>query len=187
MTDSPSDTSAGRRRWELTGEALEKLLLALDSDREAAAHKYEALRRSLIDLCSWERSENPEELADETLNRLARRVFEGVAIPNPERYAFGIARLVLLEEARSRRNRVDSLRHLQQLSRPETAAEELGWLRQCLETLPASSRDLIERYYSENREHLARSRGLSLNALRNRVMRIREQLYQCVCRKRDIS
>jgi DNA-directed RNA polymerase specialized sigma24 family protein len=187
MTDSPSETRFGRRRWELTGDALERLLLALDSNRESAAHKYEALRRKLIDLFAWERSENPEDLADETLNRLARRILEGVAIPNPDRYAFGISRLVLMEEARLRRNREGSLRDLRQFSQPAAEAETIVWLRQCLETLPGSSRDLIERYYSEDREFLARSKGLSLNALRNRVMRIREQLYECVCRKRDIA
>ena len=52
-----------RRRWTLSGEALDRLLAALDADREAASHKYEALRRRLIDLFSWEHSEAPEDLA----------------------------------------------------------------------------------------------------------------------------
>ena len=186
MTESRSEPTAGRRRWELTGAALEQLLNALDSNRETAAHKYEALRRKLIDLFAWERRETPEDLADDTLNRLARRVLEGVAIPNPDRYAFGIARLVLLEDARSRRNREGSLRDLRHVSRPDAETETLAWLRQCLELLPAPSRELIERYYSEDRESLAHVRGLSLNALRNRALRIREQLQECVSRKRDV-
>jgi len=53
--------------------------------------------------------------------------------------------------------------------------------------LPKPARDLIERYYAEDREGLARSLGISLNALRNRAMRIRDQLFDCVARNRDVS
>lgn len=183
----PFRSQLSRSRWELNRDALDQLLRSLDPDREVASRHYEGLRRRLIDLFAWERSETPEELADETLNRLARRLSEGVVIDGGiARYAFGIARLLLHEEIRARRNKEVALRELPlHVSEPEPQ-ETLDLLRQCLEELPANGRDLIERYYGEDRAGLAHALGLSLNALRNRALRIREQLYECVCRKRDV-
>jgi DNA-directed RNA polymerase specialized sigma24 family protein len=51
--------------------------------------------------------------------------------------------------------------------------------------LQDANRRLIERYYAEDRTVIARELGISLNALRNRAMRIREELFQCVSHKRD--
>jgi DNA-directed RNA polymerase specialized sigma24 family protein len=179
---SPEEKSAARQRWSLSGEAFHRLLLALDSDREAASHKYEALRRKLIDLFAWERSESPEDLADETLNRLARRVSEGADIPNLDRYAYGIARLLLQEEARAQRTRASAFRELNFVAGPTPDPAILDRLRRCLAALPAPSRELLERYYAGDREQLARDQGISLNALRNRVHRLRRQLFNCVRR-----
>jgi DNA-directed RNA polymerase specialized sigma24 family protein len=179
----PEEKSAPRERWSLSGKAFDRLLLALDSDREAASHKYEALRRRLIDLFAWERSEAPEDLADETLNRLARRVSEGADIPNLDRYAYGIARLLLQEEARAHRTRAAALRELHLVAGPTPDPGILDRLRRCLAALPASSREVLERYYAGNREQLARDQGISLNALRNRVLRLRRQLFNYVGRE----
>lgn len=184
MTDG-KEKSAARQRWNLNGAAFDRLLLALDPDREAASHKYEALRRKLIDLFAWERSEAPEDLADETLNRLARRVSEGADIPNFNRYAYGIARLLLQEEARSHRTRATALREFQMVSGTTPDPGILDRLRRCLAELPTPSRELLERYYTGNRAQLARDQGISLNALRNRVLRLRRQLFDCVSAKRD--
>ena len=51
----------------------------------------------------------------------------------------------------------------------------------------ADRRELIERYYLEDRNALARSLGISMNALRNRALRIREELFNCAMRERDNS
>jgi DNA-directed RNA polymerase specialized sigma24 family protein len=182
----PEEKSAARQRWSLSGKAFDRLLLAFDPDREAASHKYEALRRKLIDLFAWERSVSPEDLADETLNRLARRVSEGTDIPNLDRYAYGIARLLLQEEARAYRTRAAAMRDLHLVAGDTPDPAMLDRLRRCLADLPAASRELLERYYAEDREQLARDQGISLNALRNRVLRLRRQLFDCVRRGRDI-
>jgi DNA-directed RNA polymerase specialized sigma24 family protein len=182
----PEEKSARPQRWSLSGKAFDRLLLALDPDREAASHKYEALRRKLIDLFAWERSEGPEDLADETLNRLARRVSEGADIPNLDRYAYGIARLLLQEEARARRTRASALRELHLVADQTPDPGMLNRLRHCLAALPERSRTLLERYYAGDRAQLARDEGISLNALRNRVLRLRRQLYDCVRHQRDL-
>jgi DNA-directed RNA polymerase specialized sigma24 family protein len=175
------------RAWELDREAFDRLLNALDPTPELASRRYEALRRRLIDLFAWERSETPEELADETLNRLARRLGEGVVIEGDvARYAFGIARLLLHEDARTRRKRDTALREMPAAAAAPESDDLLDLLGGCLGDLPADSRRLIERYYGEDRATLARSLGISLNALRNRALRIRQHLHDCVSRKRDV-
>ena len=60
-------------------------------------------------------------------------------------------------------------------------------MEQCLAALPKDRRELIERYYVEDRAALAGALGISLNALRNRAMRIREELFKCLTGKRDDS
>jgi hypothetical protein len=188
MAAHSNQTSPARARWELSREAFDRLLDTLDPDRDAASRKYEALRRRLIDVFAWARSDAPEELADEALNRLARRLLEGVSLDaaDVQRYASGIARLLLYEENRSRRNRDAALRDAARQDTPVEPPDTLHWLEECLDALPRESRELIERYYSEDREALARSLDLSVNALRNRAMRVRERLYDCVLRKRDV-
>jgi DNA-directed RNA polymerase specialized sigma24 family protein len=171
-----------REAWELNREALDALLGALAEDRNLAGRKYEELRRRLINLFAWERCEAPDQLADEALNRLAKKVADGTEIPALDRYAFGIARFLLQEEARKRQNRAAALFELKTPAKEEWAM--LDMLEDCLKDLPTSSRELIERYYVDNRASLAREHGISINALRNRALRIRQQLMDCVSLKR---
>ena len=84
--------SPGRKRWELDREGWEALMAALAPDSDLAGQKYEELRHRLSDLFAWEGCSLPDQLADEALNRLARKLTEGVVIPHLDRYAFGIAR-----------------------------------------------------------------------------------------------
>jgi len=179
-------TRAAAPRWELSGEALEGLLQALGSDPSAAGRRYELLRRKLTDFFAWRRCELPEELADEALDRLARRLMQGEPIEKIEFYALGIARVLLKEAARRTEQRKIALREMR--IQPPAAAETemLDAVERCLATLPESSRELIARYYSGQRAALADELGISLNTLRNRALRIREKLYECVIGSRDI-
>jgi DNA-directed RNA polymerase specialized sigma24 family protein len=178
----------GRKLWQLDRAALDALLGILAPDREVAGSKYEELRRRLINLFAWERCEAPDDLADEVLNRLARKAIEGTVIPNLDRFALGIARYVIQEEGRKQRNRQAVLREIQlegRLTSSESSAREV--VEACLAALQPDRRDLIERYYLEDRSVLARALGISMNALRNRALRIREELFNCAMRNRDDS
>jgi DNA-directed RNA polymerase specialized sigma24 family protein len=181
MADSVDESSGAAGRWELSREALDFLLHALDADRNAAAGRYEELRRKLIDFYTWRNGESPEELADETLNRLARRLLQGEPVEKIERYALGIARLLLKEAARRREQRRMALREISSV-RPGSAeaSETFDAFERCLEALPEASRTLIARYYSGDRVSLAGELGLSMTALRTRALRIRKRLYECV-------
>jgi DNA-directed RNA polymerase specialized sigma24 family protein len=172
----------------LDRDAWEALLAALAPERDVAGQKYEDLRRRLINLFAWEQCDAPDHLADEVLNRLARKILEGVVIPHLDRYAFGIARIVIQEQSRTLRNRETAMRELQAgaLQARQNWAT-LDAMQGCVDLLPADRRELIERYYSEDRASLARKLGISVNALRNRAMRIRDELFRCMSEKRDES
>jgi DNA-directed RNA polymerase specialized sigma24 family protein len=179
-------TTHSRKRWELDREGLDALLAALETDRERAGRKYEDLRRRLINLFAWEQCEAPEDLADEVLNRVSRKVIEGVPIPHFDRFAFGIARLVIQEEIRKQRTRQNAVR---EFPPPSVAPDRtlLDSMRDCLAHLPPDRRELIEHYYAGDRPALARRLGLSINALRNRALRIRDELAKCMASRRDES
>jgi len=172
----------------LTGEHLQQLLAVLGAE---PAERYEALRWRLVRLFTWERCGEPEALADEALDRLARRVTEGEAIERLESYLFGIARMLLREEAaravRQRTKLAEFSREQMRLSLP--ASDELAErLRRCLESLEPEQRRIVLAYYDGSpRERLASELGLQLNALRNRALRLREKLEKCVMIHRNAS
>src|SRR5579872_6667196 len=100
MTDESQAAPSTRQKWQLNRQAFDLLLAALDTDRVAASRKYETLRRKLINLFAWQRCESPEELADEALDRLARKL-EGMVLQAPDQYVFSIARRMVLEQRRA--------------------------------------------------------------------------------------
>jgi hypothetical protein len=83
-----------KKDWILTQDALDRLLSSLDADRERAAGRYVTLRRALTTYFEFRDVPQPEELADETLNRVARRLSEGREIyaDNPASYFYGRAK-----------------------------------------------------------------------------------------------
>jgi hypothetical protein len=72
----------------------EHLLNWLNPDRELAGAKYESIRKRLIQLFLCRGSNAAEELADKTINRVARKLPELSQnyVGEPERYFFGVAR-----------------------------------------------------------------------------------------------
>lgn len=185
-------TSRGQQPWELTGEALESLLTLLDDDREQAAHKYEQIRRRLVQLFLWRGSRVPEELADETINRVARKLGEGLEIQSedPYRYFCGVAHLVFKELLRRDQRQRRSLQEIRHHPMPEPATpdteERLVCLERCLAKLERGDRELILQFYRgeksrriSRRKDLAARLGISVNALRVRAHRLRAKLETC--------
>ena len=179
----------------MTPEAFAKLLAKLAPDPETGGRKYEELRRQLIKFFEWRGSYLPDELADETLNRLARKIDEGAEIEkNVTALALGIARFVFLESSRHPENRRVEMEELTSLAAtPEYRAEDddlwLLCLKECLQGISKRNRELIIEYYQEEksakidiRKTLAARQGISLNALFSRTKRIRDKLEQCVTR-----
>ena len=187
MTDAPPETNPS---------GLELLLRALHQDRDEAAVRYEKLRRKLVKFFSWEQCIDSEELADICLDRVGRKLQEGAAIENLQAYAGGVARLVLREHhSREERARVvlREFTRRQELTARDSDQLTAG-LERCLQQLSPENRALVRRYYEgsqqdriRNRQALADELNLSLNALRNRAMRLRGALERCMQSGGDTS
>ena len=180
-----------KKDWVLTQEAFDLLLGLLAPEREAAGRRYEELRASLVRFFEWRGGAHPEEYADESLNRAARRVAGGEPVADVSGYCFGVARMVLMEALRRQEN---ERRALADLSTPRDDDDERAEaerrsasLNECLARLAADERELIVQYYLgeraakiENRRRLATRFGLAHGALRMRALRLREALEACV-------
>jgi hypothetical protein len=68
--------------WSLTKEVFAKLLAHLDPDTERAGERYERLRLSLLKFFDWGGAHFPEECADKTFNRVARKLESGEDVRN---------------------------------------------------------------------------------------------------------
>ncbi len=181
---------------ELTAQAFAKLLNHLGEDEEQAGERYENLRRALIRFFEWRGAPFPEEHADETFNRIARKLNEGVEIRNLGGYAYEVARLVCLEALKGPQNRRAPLDEIEQETATPDLTDEieekeqrLTCLDDCLGGLSVEGRELIVEYYSDEkrgridrRNALAERLGLRRDALANRAQRLRDKLEQCVTR-----
>lgn len=177
----------------LTADSFAKLLGSLDANRNRAGEKYEDLRRTLIRFFEWRGASFPEEHADEALNRVARKLSEGVEIRNVGGYCYEVGRLVLLEALKGQDHKREPLEssRLETTVNPAAEADEkelrLLCLDDCLQNLPAESRQLILEYYNYDvrgrvdlRRSLADQFGLRREALANRAQRLRDRLEYCV-------
>src|SRR5438270_7361536 len=90
-------SATARGKWTLTQEAFDRLLHSLDAERERAGNVYQETRSNLTRLFEWRGCPFPEDHADETINRVARRIEEGEDVRDVTKYFFGVARLVVLE------------------------------------------------------------------------------------------
>ncbi len=189
-------SAARKKDWTLTKEAFERLLDSLDANRERAGEKYENVRRKLIEFFEARGSNSPADHADQTINRVARRLEEGEVVKDLSAYSYGVARLLLKETLRGRGKEPvtlnlapaplivtdedeDERRHLEEA--------RLKCFEVCLSNLPAASRVLIIEYYREEkrikieqRKRQADALNMSLNALRLRACRIRAELGDCI-------
>ncbi len=178
----------------MQSEWFETLLARLSPDRETAGRLYESLRRRLELFFNKHRCNPAEEQADNALDTLARRLFEGEEVlpENLSRYALGIARFQLLEYWRSPERKRAPLENLERIdaasSRDSDERERRhDCLDDCLQRLPAADRRLVQAYYADDwraqvdgRKRLAEQLGIAPVTLRSRAFRIRQQLEDCV-------
>lgn len=180
-----------RKTERLTREVLERLLLALGQNRDEAAVRYQRLRERLVLFFARRQFVLAESLADEALDRLAIRLSSGEPIEVPESYAYGIARLVAQEEGRRGMRQAEANRHYARniSSIPDT--QEEGQMQEameaCLSRHSDADRKLLMEYYIsrgraliDHRRQLAESLGMTPNAFRKRVFRLRRAIEGCV-------
>lgn len=182
----------------LTPAEFDALLAMLHTDREVAGQLYEGIRNRLIRMFEWRQCTHPEDLADETFNRVARKAAEGLRLQRSDPYPYfsGVAVHVRQEWERKERRKTYVL---VEADWPPSASHEeepdfrLEYLRQCLETLAADQRRLLLRYHQDeqrirSRKILCDELDIPMNALRIRVHRLRKKIEACVEEKlRNLS
>ena len=185
-----------KKDWVLTQDAFDRLLDWLDADRDRAGRKYESIRLRLIKIFTCRGCHQAEELADETINRVVARVVELASgyQGDPALYFYGVSQKVHLEYLRKAHSQPLNLPLATEISQNNQTIDltsdiepEYECLERCLEQLPPDNRDLVLRYYQqerkakiEHRKSLATELGIAVNALRIRAHRIRLVLQRCV-------
>jgi len=189
-----------REKSALTHFGFGRLLNWLDEGVDSHGETYLAMRRRLVAYFDRRNRPFPDELADETLNRIARTLGESgsVAVTPPARYCYVVARFVLLEDIRRKALYlpVDVVRAdpfvtagLSIVGDDHVALRErrLECLDCCLNKLKPDQRELAIEYYRgakrtriDRRRELASRLGITMNALGIRASRIRGSLEICV-------
>jgi len=182
----------------LTQEQFYGLLQRLHADPEQAASLYEELHWKLVKFFQWSSCSSAEDLADETLNRVARKLHAGSEeILELEAFVWGVAKRIRQEGQKKDLKTIhlseiddrfasDVGASVQAIDRKLQAQEEVRCLRQCLGRLPAGQQELFLTYrvnqshYAETRKKLAARFGLTSGALRVRIIRLREKLEKCM-------
>ena len=182
---------ATRQKWSLTQQAFDGLLAALHPDRDTAAERYLEIRRNLVRLFEWRGCSTPDEYADETINRCAKKLAEGEDIRDVGTYSIGVGRMLVREMGRERAREALPLEEAPEPRTPPAQSEAGGddrveCLKRCLTQLSEKNRDLILRYYQgdkgekiRNRKVLTQLFGIPSNSLRMRALRLRERLHLC--------
>ena len=164
--------------------------MLLDFDMERAADKYEDIRRTLISYFRGRRFNEAEDLADQTIDRIAERAQESW---NNVAFARAVARRVASEQYRKRK--IVSLEILPELMQnakyggdeDEDALfrHRLNCLRVRLRELCPLDRRMLLEYYEctqttrfRDKKELAEAFSLTRGALTVRVFRIRRKLRQ---------
>ena len=178
-------TPSGRKASGLTQEAFDSLLAFLGPTPEEAGQRYEEIRRRLIKIFTCRGCTTPEELVDESIDRVARKAaelaptYEG----DPALFFYGVARRVYLESLKKKPFAAPP-------PEPDSSQgheRELHCLDECMQSLPPAQSAFIRDYYREdrsakieNRKALAARMGIGINALRIRAHRLRAELQTCV-------
>jgi RNA polymerase sigma factor (sigma-70 family) len=172
----------------------DRLLKWLDPDRERAGIKYEEIRRRLIKLFICRSCIDAEELADETITRVIKKVAEiaDSYVGEPIALFYGFARNVFYEYLKSK----PFVPPPPPPDPPEELEKMSGCLDECMEKLPPDNRKMVLSYYQEEkqakidyRKRLADELGINMNALRIKMYRIRASLQECLmeCVKRETT
>jgi DNA-directed RNA polymerase specialized sigma24 family protein len=184
-----------KKNWSLTAEAFAHLLAWLDAGSDSDGERYLSMRSTIVTYFDRKNCLNPDDLADEVLNRVGRRLEEegDIKTESPAKYCYTVARFVFMEQLRSASAKEVPIEETDIPSGvvDEAAAFDREIMMECLDEcsgkLDSAQREMIIGYYTgekgtkiANRRRLAEELGVSLNALGIRAFRIREKLEACV-------
>ena len=176
-----------RRPLAINEESFESLLAWLDPDREIAGQKYEVIRAGLIRIFVSKGFSDAEDLADETINRVMKKLPEirDTYVGEPAKYFHGVARFIVLEMVRRKEIAVETVPGSS--AEEEVHSDEFDCLLKCLRFLASDKRELILDYYIydgrdkiEQHRRMANELGITDGALRGRAHHVRGNLEKCI-------
>lgn len=180
-------------------ESFNELLSWLDEDSARASEVYLDIRGALVKIFAWNHCSDPEGLTDEVFDRVAEKLpglketFEGA----PKPYFYAVANNLIKEYRKAATlhmplDGIDCPAEASVTIEEETREMRNDCLEQCLEALSPDKRALILEYYSHEKSAKIRQRaemayrlGISIRALRVRMLRIRAGLEECIERSLD--
>ena len=176
-----------RRPLAINEESFASLLAWLDPDPEVAGQKYEVIRTGLIRIFVSKGFSDAEDLADETINRVMKRLpeIQDTYVGEPARYFHGVSRYIIREMMRRKEVAVEEVPGFS--TEAEVHSDEYDCLLKCLRFLPSDRRELILDYYIyDGRDKIAQHRrmaselGITEGALRGRAHQVRGNLEKCI-------
>lgn len=183
----------------VTQAQFDSLLSWLSPDRDLAGRKYETIHSGLVRIFVSKGFNDAEDLADETINRVIKRLpdIQNSFVGEPVYYFLGVARNVIRESSR-RKEIPCKLCNVRAESVPDQLdghdEHDYVCLGRCLESLPKVKRDLILDYYLyeghdkvEHHKNMAKRLNITEGAFRSRAHQIRVLLRGCMrqCALRD--
>ena len=180
----------------LTPDGFGRFLRWLSDNDESAVLEYQTIRRKLVRYFIHKGCSDPDELFDQTVDIVIRKIEVCAEYSSPLAYCYGVARNVWYQDMRERKN-VELAENLVSPEVPDMRVreQELKCLDLCMDQLSPTDRDVITRYHQgqgrdkiETRRLLADGLG-GVNALRIKMCRIRKELRTCVvqCTKRSVN
>lgn len=190
-------TEGATARWKASEASFARFLAWIDAGKDSNGDGYLSLRGRLVSFFERKGCDMPDDLADETLERVNRRLDEvgEIDVETPAKFCYITAKFVFLEYLRSGRRKESAVEPgtLENFEARTAGSEdeEKEYLSQCLDrcltTLTNEERDLIFEYYFgerrakiDHRREMAAKLRLTPNALAIRACRIRERLERCI-------
>jgi len=171
--------------------AWQKLLDFIAPEAGNADQAYRYIRERLVKFFACRGSHDVEELADETLSRVALKLAQAdIQAERPAAFVLGVARMIDLEQRRRAARAVpwsDDAAGSGAAASDDDGERMLAALESCLQQLPEAERRLLLRYHEPRgqqrmaiRQAIADELATGLNVLRVRMHRTRLRIEACV-------
>ena len=202
MRTAQSERPQELKNWTPTENSFQQFLHWLEEGVDSNGEKYLEMRRRLVAYFDRKNCLSADELADETLARVAQKLQEKGEITDlsPAHYCYVTAKFVFLEYIRGGKRNQVSLEEISAAGLTDLEAnpsfpdsdsanqeQMLICLDRCLKKLSSSDSELILEYYQgeqqekiQRRRQLSEKLGLSANALSIRACRIRGKVETCL-------
>ena len=185
--------------WASTPQAFQRLLRWLDTDEEQAGRKYAQIHATLCRIFITHGFTDAEGLADQAITRVIKKLpgIEKDYKGNPALYFSGVAKIICKEQSRLKEiarklstdyeKQKESSNPLPLYGEEEDEEAYRKCYKSCLSKLKADERDLLLKYYLEEkgekvrtRKDLASKLGITPINLRVRRHRAQSKLEKCI-------